>query len=149
METLGGRPACEYAGVVARRLAPVSNDCAIEELSALEPITHRLPSGAGRAEIEALLEVDFIEIGASGTVYERSFVVDTVVKRYARKLDPDDSRWVIEDFSTRQVASGLYLVSYRLTFGGRISRRSTLWRKHESGYLAVYHQGTLCAQGLC
>ncbi|WP_341257544.1 DUF4440 domain-containing protein [Gordonia malaquae] len=117
---------------------------AIEELAALEPISHRLPPGAGHSDIEALLEPDFVEVGASGTAYRRQFVINTVVQRYARGIDPDDDAWQIDEFSVRQVGTLLHLVTYRLTYGGRTSRRSTLWRKCDSGYRAVYHQGTLC-----
>lgn len=115
-----------------------------EELRALEPITHRLPAGADRAAIEALLEENFFEVGASGKVYPRDVVLDVVAQRYSRGEDPDDDAWSIDDFSTVALIDNVYLVTYRLRFAGRLSRRSTLWRRHQSGWCAVYHQGTPC-----
>ncbi|WP_419717479.1 DUF4440 domain-containing protein [Gordonia malaquae] len=116
----------------------------IAALTALEPISHRHPPGADRSDVDALLEADFVEVGASGAVYDREFVIETIAQRYARGLDPDDTAWQIDELSVQHVGPLLHLVTYRLTFGGRTSRRSTLWRKHDSNYRAVYHQGTLC-----
>lgn len=110
----------------------------------MEPITHRLPAGADRATIEALLEDDFYEVGASGRIHRRNEVIDVVAQRYASGAEPDDDAWQLDDFSTRELTDDLRLVTYRLAFAGRLSRRSTLWRRHESGWRAVYHQGTPC-----
>lgn len=113
-------------------------------LLALEPISHRLPAGAGREAIDALFEADFFEIGASGKTYDRAHVVNVVEQRYADGTDPDDDAWQIDDFSTTPLADDLALVTYRLRFAGRHTRRSTVWRRHGSRWRAVYHQGTVC-----
>jgi len=114
------------------------------ELLGLEPISHRLPPGADRASIETLFDDGFFEVGASGKAYSREFVVEVVEKRYLNGVDPRDDAWQIDAFATRALTDDLFLVTYRLSFDGRCSRRSTLWRRHGSGWRSVYHQGTLC-----
>ncbi|NQX29869.1 DUF4440 domain-containing protein [Microbacteriaceae bacterium VKM Ac-2854] len=113
------------------------------QLLALEPITHRLPSGADREAISALLEDEFFEVGASGALYSRGDVIDTVARRYADGTDPDDEAWRIDNFSVLALANDLYLVTYQLHFAGRPSQRATVWRRHESRWRAVYHQGSV------
>jgi len=131
-------PAADQNDQVATR------DRSDPELLALEPISHRLPRGADRADIEALFDDDFFEIGASGKVYSRDLVVDVVEQRYLSGVDPRDDAWEIDSFATRALTDDLSLVTYRISFAGRLSRRSTLWRRHATGWRAVYHQGTLC-----
>ena len=114
------------------------------ELVTLEPLLHRLPVAADRATIGALLDPDFFEVGASGSVYQRSLVLDVVERRYRAGTDPDDAVWNVQDFSTSKLSDNLYLVTYQLSFADRLSRRCTLWRWHELGWKAVYHQGTPC-----
>lgn len=115
-----------------------------DELRALEPITHRLPAGSGRAAIEVLLEEGFFEVGASGEVYSRELVLDVVEQRYRHDEDPDDDAWSVDEFSALALTDDAYLVTYRLSLAGRPSRRSTVWRRHARGWHAVYHQGTVC-----
>lgn len=107
----------------------------------MEPILHRLPAGADRQAIEALLEPGYFEVGASGAVYSRAHVIGVVEQRYRDGLDPDVTAYVVDDFSTAELAEQVYLVAYRLSQSGRLSRRSTVWRRHDVGWRAVYHQG--------
>ncbi|MDJ0362448.1 DUF4440 domain-containing protein [Rhodococcus sp. H29-C3] len=114
-----------------------------DQLLALEPILHRLPTGSDRAAIDALLEHDYFEVGASGSVYTRTLVIDVVEKRYRDGENPMDAAWSIDNFHASTLAEHLYLVTYRLSQSGRVSQRATVWRRHDSGWKAVYHQGTL------
>ena len=114
------------------------------EPAALEPLLHRLPAGADRQAIGGILDDDFFEVGASGKVYRREFVIDVVEERYSTGVDPDDGAWDIDNLSTRVLSDDLRLVTYRLSLAGRLSRRSTLWRRSLSGWQAIYHQGTIC-----
>ncbi|MCC3321565.1 nuclear transport factor 2 family protein [Gordonia bronchialis] len=114
------------------------------ELEALEPIFHRLPPRADRRAVEALIEPDFYEVGASGAVYTRSHVLDVVEQRYREGLDPDDAAWTVTDFHCHALTDRVYLVTYRLTLLERTSRRCTLWVRRGSTWRAAYHQGTIC-----
>lgn len=113
----------------------------VDELRALEPLFHRVPAGTSRDRIGELMSPHFWEVGASGTVYQREEVLDALADRFA---SPHDDDWELSDFAAREVATGLWLVTYELRQDrDRVSRRSTLWRRQGDGWLAEYHQGTL------
>ena len=52
-----------------------------------------------------MTDEDFWEIGASGKVYSREFVIKNLLERY-KKPEPHD--WPCEDFSIREVAENFY-----------------------------------------
>ena len=84
---------------------------------------------------------DFWEIGASGRRYSRQYVLETLE---AREDDPvDDDDWETSDFHCRELARDLYLLTYTLLQGERRTRRATIWRRTPSGWVIVFHQGTL------
>lgn len=112
----------------------------VSQLRALEPIFHHEGLGSGREVFEAIMSPDYWEVGASGRVYGREFVIETLIQRYSA---PHDDPWLISDFEVRGIADDLYLVTYELDQAGRRSRRSTIWRRSIDGWFAVYHQGTL------
>lgn len=112
----------------------------LEQLWALEPVFHHAEIGAGREVFEAMTSADYWEIGASGRVYSRDFVIDTLVERYATA---HEDVWQISDFAVRQLSDDVWLVTYELDQGGRLTRRATIWRRSGSGWIAEYHQGTL------
>lgn len=121
----------------------IDPDAVLRDLLALEPLTHRLPPRAGRADVEALLAPGYWEVGASGSVYLRDHVIEVVAGRYGAGIDPDESAWAVEDFAVRQLGDAVWLASYLLLQGERRSRRSTLWERTPDGWRALYHQGTL------
>lgn len=135
-----GQPASlEDSIVLARRVAGERDVAA--RLRDLEPIFHRSPSGSGREVFEAMLVPDFWEVGASGQVYEREFVLATVAQRYADGVA--EGSLEVSDFVARRLAGDTWLVTYDLDQDGRRSRRSTIWTLGPQGWQAVYHQGTL------
>ncbi|KQV28525.1 hypothetical protein ASC97_04785 [Rhizobium sp. Root1203] len=73
---------------------------------------------------------DFWEIGASGKIYEREFVIANLLERY-KSPEPDD--WTCEEFSVRQIAEDLYQLNYVLRQPERLTRRTTLWRQEGGG----------------
>lgn len=111
-----------------------------EQLRAREPIFHHAQVGATRDVFEAITAADYWEVGASGHIYDRDFVIDTLVDRYS--VHHDDP-WTIEDFSVRRLADDVFLATYELNQNGRRSRRATIWRRTETDWIAEYHQGTL------
>jgi hypothetical protein len=112
-----------------------------DELLAREPLFHREPDSAGRHVFERMTAPDYWEVGASGRVYDREFIIETLVKRHS---GPQDDEWVVEDFAVRQLSAEAWLATYELHQGQRRSRRSTVWARTDSGWVALYHQGTLC-----
>lgn len=111
-----------------------------EQLRAREPIFHHAPAGATHEVFEAMTAADYWEVGASGRVYDRAFVIQTLVDRHA--CDHDDP-WTIDDFAVRALAADVFLATYQLDQAGRRSRRATVWRRTVDGWIAEYHQGTV------
>jgi hypothetical protein len=113
-----------------------------EALIQLELFFHWPDKGTTRHTLEAMTEEGFWETGASGRRYSREFVLDTLVER---AVAGDEDSWKAEDFYCQQLAEDLYLLSYTLYQGERMTRRATLWRKVKKDWVAVYHQGTVVA----
>jgi hypothetical protein len=59
----------------AARVAP--------ELRDREPIFHRPGHGTWRADFEAMTVIDYWEVGASGTIYDRETCLVELERRYA------------------------------------------------------------------
>jgi hypothetical protein len=109
-------------------------------LAAREPLFHRPGHGTTRAEAEEVTAPEFVEIGASGRIHTREYVLGVVDER--------DRRGEVEvleplDVACRELAPGLYQFTYRLFQGDRETRRSSLWRQVGRDWQVVFHQGTL------
>jgi hypothetical protein len=112
----------------------------LDELIAREPIFHRPEFGTARSDFENMTEADFWEVGASGRRYSRKYVLDTLERRFA---EPHEDPWEAREFQCREIALDNYLVTYTLIQGVRVTRRSTIWRRHGEAWRIVYHQGTI------
>lgn len=117
----------------------------VAELRAREPITHHAPNGYQREAIEQLLVDDYFEVGASGRLYERERVIETVVDRFER--DDPAVAGEVEEFAVREVCSDVYVATYVLRqpdgHAVRTSRRVTVWSHNDGEWRVVYHQGTM------
>ncbi|SDS56863.1 nuclear transport factor 2 family protein [Pseudomonas prosekii] len=97
-------------------------------------------------EISRLLADDFIEFGASGSVWNKADVVAQL------PLQPFSQR-SISEFTARQLSEDTALVTYRchnIAIGQRSpanSLRSSIWRKQGEQWQMVFHQGTFAPQG--
>lgn len=116
-------------------------DDVLAALIAREPLFHRPEIGTSRADFERMIADDFWETGASGRRYDRAFVLDELDRRYANGAYDDD--WRCEDFRCRALGVDIYLLTYTLHQGPRVTRRMTLWQRDAADWRAVYHQGTL------
>lgn len=112
----------------------------LDELVRREPIFHRPEFGTTRADFELMTEATFWEVGASGRRYGRQYVLDELERRYANQSKDD---WQTHDFHCLEIAADNYLLTYTLNQGGRLTRRSTIWRRTAEGWKIVYHQGTI------
>lgn len=112
---------------------------ALEALRAREPIFHRPELGTSRAHFERMTDEAFWEVGASGRVYDREFVLSGLERRYS---SPHEDIWEVTDFRCCRLGSSVFLATYLLSQGSRRSRRATLWR-YAGDWIAIYHQGTL------
>ena len=112
----------------------------LAELRRREPIFHRPEFGTTRAELEAMVDHDFWEVGASGRRYTRKYTLEVLEKRIR---SPDEELWETTDFRCQELAAELYLLTYTLRQGERVTRRSTIWRRSTEGWKVVFHQGTI------
>ena len=118
-------------------------DSILKDLSAREPIFHRREFGTSKAHLERMTDDAFWEIGASGNIYQRAYVIETLLKRYENGPEPHE--WLCREFSIMALAENLFLLSYTLCEPERVTRRSTIWRYTNEGWKIVFHQGTLAA----
>ncbi len=114
----------------------------LAELTAREPIFHRPEWGTTRADFDRMMADDFWEVGASGKVYERAFVLDLLEERH--RMVPQESL-LPSGFRIRQVGADTYLLHYDLLQGERRTRRTTVWQRSKDGWKIVFHQGTVVA----
>jgi len=113
----------------------------LSELMAREPIFHRPEFGTTRADFERMMADDFWETGASGRRYSRAFVLDELERRWAAPREDD---WEAKDFNCRELAPGVFLLTYTLLQNQeRLTRRATIWERAPEGWKIVYHQGTM------
>ncbi|MGE5351294.1 MAG: DUF4440 domain-containing protein [Acidobacteriota bacterium] len=112
-----------------------------DELLRLETLLHHPEEGTTRKDFEAMTDELFWEVGASGNRYSRSFVLDVLVER-AQNINPDD-KWLTREAWCNEISANYFLLTYTLIQGERITRRSSIWRKHEDSWKIVYHQGTI------
>lgn len=114
-------------------------DAVLAELRVREPIFHRREFGTSREDLLGMTADDFWEIGASGNLYDRDFVIATLLERYKT---PEADDLVCSDFKLRRLAEDLYQLNYVLQQPGRLTRRTTLWKKTGEKWQILFHQGT-------
>jgi hypothetical protein len=122
----------------------------LSQLISLEPIFHRFEGLSGRtptrADIDSMMAPEFFEIGASGRLYSRDFIIRAVEARFSTP-EPQPDHFRISEFHLLRVSADTWLLSYMLrqeiADTPRISRRTTLWKKTAEGWKILFHQGTL------
>jgi ribonuclease HI len=92
-------------------------------------------SGADRATLESLLHPEFWLVDASGAAHTRDEALASLVGSARPPFEPTDA-------ASRELASDLYQLSYLLTRGSVVTRRSSLWRRAASGWQLLFHQAT-------
>ena len=112
----------------------------LEELRPREPIFHRPEYFGSRADIERATAADFWEVGASGRRYSRAYVLETLA---ARAEEPVEDDFQASDFHCRALGADVYLLTYTLLQGARLTRRSTIWCRTPHGWQILFHQGTV------
>lgn len=115
----------------------------LDELRSLEPIFHNKKFGTSTADFTRMTAPDFWEVGASGKRYSREFILEEFSKR--PPVQADEAGWKCSDFGVRRLGPDTHLLTYMLDQAGRPTRRATIWRRVDSGWQVVYHQGTVIA----
>jgi hypothetical protein len=88
--------------------------------------------------LERLLSAEFFEIGQSGMHWTRQQAIDALLAAPAS----DHNHWMIGERRADDLGHGLLLLTYRLEYGGRSSRRSSVWKIGGDAVQLVFHQGT-------
>lgn len=115
----------------------------LDELKSREPIFHHPEKfGKTKQDIENQMCDEFWEVGASGNVYTKQDVIETLLERYN---DPDyQDIWETKNFTLTKIAPNHYLLTYVLIQNKtRVTKRSTIWRKVRGCWKILYHQGTI------
>ncbi|WP_295620473.1 hypothetical protein [Chamaesiphon sp. GL140_3_metabinner_50] len=120
----------------------------LTELMQREPIFHHPEFGRTRQELENMTDAAFWEIGASGRRYSRDYTLTEVAKRYQDSAycgihSAPENTWQTKDFYCCKIATDNYLLTYTLIQSDRVTRRTTLWRRANTGWKILYHQGTI------
>jgi hypothetical protein len=113
----------------------------LAELTELEPIFHTRKFGTTFAEFEQRMANDYWEVGASGRRYSRAEVLEHLSKTPV--ILADASGWQSRELRLRQLGEDIYLLTYCLLQGSRVSRRSSVWCRSTGRWRILYHQGTL------
>ncbi|NNM58654.1 MAG: DUF4440 domain-containing protein [Legionellales bacterium] len=119
----------------------------LQELKLREPIFHHPEKfGKTKEDIENQMCDEFWEVGASGNIYTRQDVIETLLERYNDQNYQDI--WETSDFKVTQIAPDNYLLTYNLIQNhSRHTRRSIIWRKVNGRWKILYHQGTVIDGG--
>jgi hypothetical protein len=113
----------------------------LEDLKRREPIFHRPEFGTTRADFEDMMHAEFWEIGASGRLYSREYVLAELEKRHQQ---PHKDIWETSEFHCRLLGPDLYLLTYTLIQDKiRKTRRLTIWQCSQAGWKIVFHRGTV------
>jgi hypothetical protein len=112
----------------------------LADLRRREPIFHRPAFGTKRGEVESMVDDDFWEVGASGRRYTRNYILEVLE---TRARTPEEDSWETSDFRCQELATDLYLLTYTLRRGERVTRRTTIWRRSQDDWKIVFHQGTV------
>jgi hypothetical protein len=87
------------------------------------------------AQIAALLADEFVEIGSSGRIYDKDQIIGQL-----QQESGEESLRTVSDFTARELADGLILVTYRIIETRTV--RSSIWKRTNSEWRMVFHQGT-------
>jgi hypothetical protein len=115
-----------------------------EELFLLKKLEESLWSKEVRfskEKMNILLDDEFLEIGASGKIYNKRETLNVPLKEINAKLP-------LAEFSVKLLSETIVLINYRSIqyTEGRIKKealRSSIWIKKNNTWKIVFHQGTL------
>ncbi len=106
------------------------------ELQLHDPAVRQAPAIAAE-----LLDPDFQEFGASGHVWDRASILDTMAAE-------DPPPLVTSNLVATRLADDIIFLTYRTQSPGRTALRSSLWRRRHGGPWRIYfHQGTVQPMG--
>lgn len=118
------------------------DDEAVAEVIALERalLTREVRSSA--AALDALLDPEFTETGASGRRWTRTEIL-AALPAGAGPSPPGPDRIADHAMAGRRLAADVVMLTFETDHEGRRARRVSLWRRSGGRWRLLYHQGTL------
>lgn len=114
----------------------------------LEQKLHRPEIRRSPDAVRALLADEFIEFGSSGTVYDKSSIIEALSEEHATAaaLIPE-----VHHFAVQSIASDAVLVTYQSSryldgAAKRVTLRSSIWKLIDGRWQMLFHQGTIVPQ---
>lgn len=113
-----------------------------DRLRLLEMELHQPESRTNALRLQQLLHEEFVEIGRSGTRYDRAAIISALLTEQST-----DIIWS-QDFQATRLDGQLALLTYRTALidaegqAHRHSWRSSLWHYDGKGWRIRFHQGT-------
>lgn len=114
------------------------NDDLAHAIQELEELLLTQDVRASRRSLDGLIADDFVEIGASGRVYNKASIIDALIEETSRDITV--SEFKVREMSTDQ-AHATYLATASDT--GIASRCSSVWRYEQGVWRLTFHRGTL------
>jgi hypothetical protein len=111
----------------------------LRELVEHEAIFHRPARSLSRSDLARRIDPSFVEIGASGRLYDREQVLDVLERR---RDEPDGAAFEARDHRCVPISFDTYLLAYTIE-GARRTRRASIWRRQSGTWTILFHQGTI------
>lgn len=89
--------------------------------------------------VSELLADGFVEFGSSGKVFDKPAIIE------ALSNETGDLEIIVEDFTVRDLAPDVVLVTYKSKPAGSqpvTALRSSIWKRISGRWQMVFHQGT-------
>src|SRR5215469_14798487 len=105
----------------------------------LETALHKREVRSSPKAVSELLADEFVEFGSSGRVYDKPAIIE------ALKNETGDPQIAVEEFSVRDLAPDVVLVTYKSKPAGSqaaTALRSSIWKRIGGRWQMVFHQGT-------
>ncbi|WP_153771181.1 DUF4440 domain-containing protein [Labrenzia sp. CE80] len=116
----------------------------LDEIRGLEEALHRPDVRGSKEALEKLLAIDFVEFGASGSVYARDEIISSLVQEATDEPD----QLIAKNFSLTTISKDAVLLTYesqrRQNDGSmRCVLRSSIWKHNGTDWQMLFHQGTI------
>ena len=108
------------------------------EVEAVLHLEAELQDSTTRGDGEQLREIlspEFIEIGASGTRWDRESILDLLAGEATGEI-------AIHNLTGRHLSTDLIQTFWDSQIEGRWARRSSLWHREDGQWRIIFHQGT-------
>lgn len=105
----------------------------------IKNLEENLHNPATRSDIifmNNILSDEFVEIGQSGKFYDKKKVIKTLT------VESKHTQYSLSDFNIKVLSPDVVLTLYRVDVNESKSMRSSIWKKLDSKWTMVFHQGT-------